>query len=195
MGMFPLNTSLYGNIILGESSKTAIPISEFVKSLGVVLVPVCIGGFIRAKSEKIAKTVEKVGAVTGVLAIITILIGGFTDKKNLQKLRETQLEAYLAAFFLGLFGMVLGYALSRAGKLDSKDARTVSLETGIQNVILTIAIIEFAYGKRECEMNDVLTIPYLYALMISLLSPLSMAAFRWGLPNVEVESSKVGVDR
>jgi hypothetical protein len=52
---------------------------------------------------------------------------------------------------LGVFGIAIGYGFARALRLHPRNARTVALETGIQNGPLAIAIIAFTFAGDEAQ--------------------------------------------
>ena len=101
-----------------------------------------------------------------------ILIGGLSDEKNQQMLASAKADVYYASLLIGFAGMFFGYLVARISTLPPRDARTVSFETGIQNVAMTVSVIAFAYGPLgysedvdkntfdPCKMNDLEGLPH-----------------------------------
>jgi BASS family bile acid:Na+ symporter len=69
--------------------------------------------------------------------------------RNWQFLMTTTPATYFAAIMLGVFGIAIGYGFAARLRLHPRNARTVALETGIQNGPLAIAIIALhLLGRR-----------------------------------------------
>jgi BASS family bile acid:Na+ symporter len=77
---------------------------------------------------------------------------------------------------LGLFGMALGYGLSRLLRQDTQRSRTIALETGIQNGPLAVLIVLLSFKGQD--QQDILLIPVLYSLFIVLVSSAVTVWFR-----------------
>jgi BASS family bile acid:Na+ symporter len=74
-------------------------------------------------------------------------------------------------------GMSVAYYIAKAIKLHPMNARTISLETGIQNGPLAIAVIVSVYADSP-GLDQILLIPALYSLFIVILSTLVTFWFR-----------------
>lgn len=61
-------------------------------------------------------------------------------------------------------------SFARALKLHPRNARTVALETGIQNGPLALAIIIFSFPQEEA--TALTAVPVLYALFIVIIATL-----------------------
>jgi BASS family bile acid:Na+ symporter len=96
--------------------------------------------------------------------------------RNHQLLATTPFTVYFASIGLGLFGMALGYGLSRLLRQDANRSRTIALETGIQNGPLAILIVTLSFAGSM--QQDILLIPVLYSLFIVISSSLVTVVFR-----------------
>jgi BASS family bile acid:Na+ symporter len=67
-----------------------------------------------------------------------------------------------------VFGFLFGYLLSMLLRLHPRNARTIALETGIQNGPLAIAIVALTF--RGVEQQAIMAIPALYSLFIVISS-------------------------
>jgi BASS family bile acid:Na+ symporter len=150
----------------GVTGDFAIPASNVAQVLIVLLVPTILGMILRKTNPNVGATIELIGSLLGVFVIL-FLIGSWVPR-NYQLLLSTPWYVFFAAIGLGLFGMFLGYWLARLLKQDSNRARTVSLETGIQNGPLAVLIVTLTF-KGEMQ-QQVLLIPVLYSLFIVLTS-------------------------
>jgi bile acid transporter len=152
--------------LAGVTGDFAIPASNVAQVLVVLLVPTILGMILRKTNPNVGATIELIGSLLGVFVIL-FLIGSWVPR-NHQLLLSTPWYVFFAAIGLGLFGMLLGYWLARLLKQDSNRARTISLETGIQNGPLAVLIVTLTF-KDEMQ-QQVLLIPVLYSLFIVLTS-------------------------
>jgi len=160
----PLLLSFYG----------VIPAGNVAQVLVVLLVPTVIGMGLRKLNANIGATVELIGSMLGV-AVILFLIGSWVPR-NYQMLLDTGFPVYVATIGIGLTGMLLGYWLARGFGQDSNRARTISLETGIQNGPLAVLIITLTFSGTM--QQEVLFIPILYSLFIVITSSLITIWYR-----------------
>ncbi len=83
-------------------------------------------------------------------------------------LLDTAPNIYAATIGIGLIGMLFGYWVARGLGQDTNRARTISLETGIQNGPLAVLVITLSFTGEQ--QQAVLIIPILYSLFIVLTS-------------------------
>ncbi len=163
--MVPLLLAFYGNL-MAVSSEYVIPAANVAQVLFVLLVPTVIGIALRKFNPNVGAVIELIGALLGVFVIV-FLIGSWVPR-NWSLLMTTPWSVYLAAIGLGVIGMLLGFLLSRGLKQDRRRARTIALETGIQNGPLAVLIVTLTFtGTMQ---QEVLLIPVLYSLFIVLTS-------------------------
>ena len=89
---------------------------------------------------------------------------------------RTHLQVYFGAIGLGVFGFAVGYAFARLVRQDKRRARTIALETGIQNGPLGVLIVTLTF--TGVQQQQVLLIPVLYSLFIMVTSTLATLWFR-----------------
>lgn len=161
--MMPILVGIYMSSLTTEIS---VPLGKIIATIVIVLIPVCLGMLVRSKSEKHAKTLEKVGSAFGIL-IIAFLIISFVAREH-ALLLDTGVSVYLGVALLCFGGFLFGYWVSRFTGLNRKLSRTVSLETGIQNTPLTMAIILSSFPAAV--QPQMMVLPLIYALSIVLYS-------------------------
>ncbi|MEM7732862.1 MAG: bile acid:sodium symporter [Pseudomonadota bacterium] len=167
--LIPLILTLYAAALDIE-----IPREDIVKVLFVLLVPVAIGMGIRRLNANVGATIEFFGSILGVLFIIFIAVTWVPQ--NWQFLLNTTPATYVAAIGLGLVGITIGYFFAKSLRLHPRNARTVALETGIQNGPLAIAIIVFTFPPEE--QQAIMAVPALYSLFIVIVSTCVTFVFR-----------------
>jgi BASS family bile acid:Na+ symporter len=78
---------------------------------------------------------------------------------------------------MGLVGISVAFWIAKALRLHPANVRTISLETGIQNGPLAIAVIVAVYIDSP-GLDQILLVPALYSLFIVLISTAVTLVFR-----------------
>jgi BASS family bile acid:Na+ symporter len=173
VAMVPLLLSFYSGL-KGLPAEFQIPAGDVAGVLVLLVVPTVIGIALRKWNPNVGATIELLGAVLGVVVIVFLIVTWVP--RNHALLATTAGSVYLAAVGLGLFGMLLGYGLSRLLRQDSRRGRTIALETGIQNGPLAVLIVVLTFQGEQ--QQQVLLIPVLYSLFIVLTSTAVTVWFR-----------------
>ena len=172
--MTPLALWFYSNL-LGFDESLAVPASELVTVIVGLIIPVGLGMLIRRLSSNIGAVLELIGGVFGLL-FIPFLIAIWVPR-NWQLLLDTQWPTYVVAIGLGLVGMTAAYYFSKMLRLHLANARTIALETGINNGPMAIAIIVAVYIDNP-GLDQILLVPALYSLFIVILATIVTMIFR-----------------
>ena len=114
------------------------------------------------------------GSMLAVFFILFLIVSWIP--RNWGFLMETTWATYFASIALWFVGITIVYNFARALKLHPRNARTVALETGIQNGPLAIAIIAFTFAGTEAQA--IMAVPVLYSLFIVIVSTLVTFYFR-----------------
>lgn len=173
--MTPLMLVIYGSQVLSGDSELQIPITNIVVTLVIMLIPVVLGMLIRRYSPNVGAVMELMGGLVGVFFIV-FLVATWVPR-NWILLVNTPWQVYAVAIVLGFFGITSGYLIARALRLHPANARTIGLETGIQNGPLAIAILLLSFGGSS-ELGLLLLVPALYSLFIVLISTVVTFWFR-----------------
>lgn len=163
--MVPLLLSFYGGLA-GVGGEYVIPPGNVAQILVVLLVPTVLGMILRKVNPNIGATVELIGSMMGVVVILFLILTWVP--RNYQMLLDTPFFVYFATIGIGLIGMLFGYWVARGLGQDTNRARTISLETGIQNGPLAVLVITLTFAGAM--QQEVLLIPVLYSLFIVLTS-------------------------
>ena len=151
-----------------------IPRENIIITLVLLLVPAATGMGLRKLNANVGAVVEFGGSVLGIVFILFLVVSWIP--RNWGFLMETGSATYAAAIGLGGIGIALGYGLATLLRLHPRNARTIALETGIQNGPLAIAIIAFTWPADEAQA--VMVVPVLYSLFIVIVSTLVTLWFR-----------------
>jgi len=161
-------------LIYASALDLEIPRDNIIATLVILLVPVAIGMILRKISANAGAVTEFFGSVLALFFIAFIALSWVP--RNWQFLLSTEGSTYLAAIMLGVLGILIGYGFAKLLKLHPRNARTVALETGIQNAPLAIAIIVLTFPADE--QQSIIAIGALYSLFIVITSTLFTLAFR-----------------
>lgn len=174
--MTPLSLYIYLGLLLPDGGiAQQIPPRNIIVTLVILLIPVVLGMLIRKYSANIGAVLELFGGLFGVFFILFLL--STWVPRNWGLLSSTPWQTYVVAIGLGLFGIVVAYLLTRAFKMHPMNARTIALETGIQNGPLGIAIVLLNFSG-DPRIGLVLIVPALYSLFIVLISTAVTIWFR-----------------
>ncbi|MCC5905827.1 MAG: bile acid:sodium symporter [Balneolaceae bacterium] len=150
----------------GADAEFVIPTGNIITSLFLVLVPVAMGMFLRAKSRVWAKTAEDTAGFMGIIVIIYLIGTAFARHSGL--MLQTPGSIYIAAICVGLLGFLFGYWMSWLFRLSPIFQRAISLETGIQNGPIAFAIILLSFA--EPVQSQMLWLAILYSTFIVITS-------------------------
>lgn len=173
--MTPLALAIFGNLLFSETSEFQIPITNIVVTLAVLLIPVVLGMLIRRYSANIGAVLELLGGFFGLFFIVFLVLTWVP--RNWALLSSTPWQTYVVAIGLGLFGIAIAYGIAKAIRLHPANARTIALETGIQNGPLAIAIILLTF-QGSPDIGLILIVPALYSLFIVLIATVVTFVFR-----------------
>jgi BASS family bile acid:Na+ symporter len=171
----PLMLALYGSFIFTESADLQIPLVNIVVTLATLLIPVVAGMLVRRFSANIGAVMELLGGFFGLFFIVFLMATWVP--RNWGLLTSTPWQTYLVAIGLGLFGIAIAYGIARAIRLHPMNARTIGLETGIQNGPLAIAIVLLTFSGNP-DIGLILIVPALYSLFIVIVSTFVTLWFR-----------------
>lgn len=162
----PLLLIVYASSFTDAALK--VPYGNITTTLAVMLAPLAIGMFVRARQPKAAAVLEKVGSLAGIGVLGLLIVTGLV--RNGELLAQTTPAMYAAAIGLGVVGFGLGYLLAALMKVDRAGRRAIAFETGIQNSPLALGIILASFPAALHER--MLWLPLLYALFVLLSASL-----------------------
>lgn len=176
VGVFaiPLVLVTYLALLDAAGVHAQVPTQNVVITLFLLLVPVAIGMAIRRWNANVGAAIELFGGVLAVFFILLLLVSWVP--RNWHFLMTTSWATYVGAIGLGVFGFFFGYMLATRLGLHPRNARTIALETGIQNGPLAIAIVAFTFAGAQ--QQAVVAVPALYSLFIVITSTMLTLHFR-----------------
>jgi BASS family bile acid:Na+ symporter len=161
--LVPIWMTLYTQ---GIDDAFRIPPDQIARLLFLLLIPTLLGMWLRRKNANVGAIIELTGGLLGAVVILFLVVTW--APRNWRLLIETSWQVYAAVILLGLVGFLFGYLFSRVMRLSPQKARTVSLETGIQNGPLAALIVIMTFTGETQQL--ILLIPVMYSLFIVLNS-------------------------
>ncbi|MEH6754087.1 MAG: bile acid:sodium symporter family protein [Alphaproteobacteria bacterium] len=127
----------YAQLIGGEAGDVSVA-STAISVFAIVTVPVLIGLAVRRCAEGFAIRLEPIARRISALLFVLVLAGAiFQERANIVAYFA---QAGLITLVLNLVMMVLAYVIARVFASGPKQRVTISLECGLQNGTLAIAV-------------------------------------------------------
>ncbi len=133
----PVVTPALVLLLAGESINVSF-MSMFLSIVEVVLAPIVLGFIINALFEKFAKACSKVLPLVSVIGISLIIMS--VVSANAARLLQTGALVIAVVILHNLLGYALGYGVGRVLGLNRDQMRTLSIEVGMQNSGLAVAL-------------------------------------------------------
>ncbi|KAM8938695.1 sodium/bile acid cotransporter 4 [Pelodytes ibericus] len=159
--LMPLCLWIYSRPWINTPLVELLPLGAVSLTLCSTLLPICLGVFIRYRYNRIADVLLKISlwSLLVTLLILFILTGAMLGPELLATIPPS---VYIVALIMPLIGYGLGYGLATLFGLPPNSRRTVSLETGCQNVQLCTALLKLAFPPHL--IGSMYMFPLLYAL-------------------------------
>ncbi|MBX2863707.1 MAG: bile acid:sodium symporter family protein [Leptolyngbyaceae cyanobacterium MAG.088] len=167
----PLVVNLAMRTFLGAAATLQLPLIETIVQIAVItLIPVSLGMVLHYKTPKLAARVETWVKWLS-LFFLGLIIAGLVVKERANVL-DFFVQVGGITFALMAIAMCLGYAIAILSELDKPSATSITVEVGIQNGTLAIAIA----SAPSFLNNPTMAIPAaIYALLMFVVSGL----FAW----------------
>lgn len=141
--MTPLNLQLWGslyeptNIILKSVSLS--PFELFKLVLLILGIPIILGMIVNHYHHEMAKKINKLLRPFSIFFFILLIVVALYDNADIFK-NYIHLVLFLVIFH-NIYAFAIGYVTAKSFKLNNKDCKTISMETGIQNSGLGLLLI------------------------------------------------------
>ncbi len=158
--------------VLGSETEIQLNVVQTIAQVFViVIIPVSIGMWIRASKEAFAMKMEKPVRIASGIVFVLVLVGVIlSEKENIIPYAQ---QAGLITFTLNILTMGLGMIIATFMKLSPRQAISISIESGIQNGTLAIAIATGLLMNTEYAIA-----PAIYSLIMFLTGALVIF---WGI--------------
>ncbi|XP_061439116.1 sodium/bile acid cotransporter 4 [Rhineura floridana] len=175
LALMPLCLWIYSRAWINTPLVRLLPLGAVTLTLCSTLLPIGIGVFIRYRFTRVADILLKVSlwSLLMTLVILFILTGTMLGPELLATIPAT---VYVVAVLMPLAGYGCGYGIATLFHLPPHCKRTVSLETGCQNVQLCTAILKLTFPPEL--IGSMYMFPLLYALFQAAEAGLFVLAYK-----------------
>ncbi|MDL5045107.1 bile acid:sodium symporter family protein [Oscillatoria amoena NRMC-F 0135] len=147
----PVFINLAMEHFMGEGKFVELPVLKtMLQILVITIIPVSIGMFIRWKLPGTAKRFEKPVKIASALFITLIILGAIIKEKD--NLAGFFVQVGIIMFLINGVILVMAYFFARMLKLSHPQCSAVSIEAGIQNGTLAIAIATSSFLLNNSQM-------------------------------------------
>ena len=155
-------------------------IQTMLQILVITIIPVSLGMFLNKKFPATAIRFQRPVKIASAVFITIIILGAvLNDRENLV---PYMMETGAPALVLNVLTMLMGFGFAKLLGLNFKQASTISMETGIQNGTLAIAI---ATSATLLNNPTIAVVPALYSLIMFATG--GLAAYIFAKVNSKME--------
>ncbi|XP_043827666.1 solute carrier family 10 member 6 isoform X2 [Dromiciops gliroides] len=145
VGMMPLCLYLYTRPWDLEQNIT-VPYQTIGISLLCLIVPVAIGVFVNFKWPAHSKIILRVGSTVGAILLLMVTVGAIIFLKDSW---NSDTPLLIIALVFPLIGYIFGFLLSLLTCQPWERCRTISLETGAQNVQMCVTMLQLSFSPEQ----------------------------------------------
>ncbi|XP_068595709.1 P3 protein [Brachionichthys hirsutus] len=155
----PLSSALYGRL-LGVHAALHVP---FVKILGTLLfiaIPISLGMAVKLRLPALTQVLL---ALIRPFSLVLIVGGIFMAyQMGAAILAGVQPQIVAVGVTVPLLGLVVGVVLAKMAGLTLPQKKTVSIEVGVQNSLLALAVMQLSFRRAEADFAS--QAPFIVAL-------------------------------
>lgn len=158
-GFLPLSSAIY-SYLLSIHETLHVPISKILGTLLFIAIPIAAGVVIKSKLPKFSELLLQVIKPFSFI----LLLGGLFLAYHMGVfiLVGVRLPIVLVGFTVPLVGLLVGYSLAICLKLPVAQRRTVSIEVGVQNSLLALAMLQLSLRRLQADYAS--QAPFIVAL-------------------------------
>lgn len=159
----PLSSALYGRI-LGVHAALHVP---FVKILGTLLfiaIPISLGMLVKLRFPALTRVL--LGLIRPFSFVL--IVGGIfmAYQMGASILANVKPQIVVVGVTVPLLGLVVGTILAKLAGLTPPQRKTVSIEVGVQNSLLALAVMQLSFRREEADFAS--QAPFIVALSSTL---------------------------
>ncbi|XP_034031552.1 P3 protein [Thalassophryne amazonica] len=155
----PLSSALYGRL-LGVHAALHVP---FVKILGTLLfiaIPISLGMLVKLRLPGLTRVLL---ALIRPISLVLIVGGVFMAyQMGASILADVRPPIVAVGVSVPALGLMVGGALARLTGLAAPQRKTVSIEVGVQNSLLALAVMQLSFQRAEADFAS--QAPFIVAL-------------------------------
>ncbi|XP_065338215.1 hepatic sodium/bile acid cotransporter-like isoform X2 [Cloeon dipterum] len=153
-----------GHVIFAEA-EIGVPYKRMAFTTTYLFAPLLIGIFIQCKFPKVAKILAKtLKPLAGFLLVYAII----ASYPKLYLLKFVNLRLLVACISNPLLGFIFGALVSTLFKQTEKDIIAISIETGIQNMPISVLLLKTVFERPESDISEVVPLSIFVATQVPL---------------------------
>ncbi|PNI41456.1 SLC10A6 isoform 1 [Pan troglodytes] len=172
LGMMPLCIYLYTWSWSLQQNLT-IPYQNIGITLVCLTIPVAFGVCVNYRWPKQSKIILKIGAIVGGVLLLVVAVAGVVLAKGSW---NSDITLLTISFIFPLIGHVTGFLLALFTHQSWQRCRTISLETGAQNIQMCITMLQLSFTAEH--LVQMLSFPLAYGLFQLIDGFLIVAAYQ-----------------
>ncbi|XP_036886494.1 solute carrier family 10 member 6 [Sturnira hondurensis] len=172
LGMMPLCLYLY-TLSWNLEQNFTIPYQSIGISLLCLTVPVAFGVYVNYRWTKQSKLILKIGTIVGGVLLLAVIVAGLVLAKEHWN-PDTSLLTI--SFIFPSIGYVAGFLLALLTHHSWPRCRTISLETGAQNIQMCVTMLQLSFTSEQ--MVQMISFPLAYGLFQMVDGILIVAAYK-----------------
>ncbi|XP_035952655.1 sodium-dependent organic anion transporter [Halichoerus grypus] len=188
LGMMPLCLYLYTSSWNLEQNLT-IPYQNIGITLVCLTIPVAFGIYVNYRWPKQSKIILKIGAIVGGVLLLVVAVAGVVLAKGSW---NSDITLLTISFIFPLIGHVTGFLLALLTHQSWQRCRTISLETGAQNIQMCVTMLQLSFTAKQ--LVQMLSFPLAYGLFQLLDGFLIVAAYKMYKRRLKNEHRKKDTD-
>ncbi len=161
----PIVINLSLEYFYGAGQYVPPPHRKIVEVAAIILIPVLIGMFVRARSEAFAKRMEKPIKLFSIIVLAILILAAIYIERG--KLLDSIVAVGLACLLFNVISMLTGYLAPLALKLPERQAIAITMEIGIHNTALAIYVALNVLNNPAASL-----VPGIYTLAMYLTATL-----------------------
>ncbi|XP_070836004.1 hepatic sodium/bile acid cotransporter-like [Chaetodon trifascialis] len=173
LGLMPLLLYIFCQGFTGLEN--AVPYVSIITALVLTLAPCAIGIAINHYWPNYSPVVKKAGLSILIISSIIVFILSVTAVKDVLWMILTP-DVLSVAALMPLIGFTLGYVMSVICRLSPQCSRTISMETGCQNIQLCVVILKVAFPPQV--IGPLFLFPLIYMTLQCTEALLLVLCFR-----------------
>ncbi|KAK1163474.1 P3 protein-like [Acipenser oxyrinchus oxyrinchus] len=158
-GMMPLTSTIYGRL-LDVHETLHVPFVKILVTLLFIAVPISTGMFIKYKFPSVSRVLLTLIRPFSFILIIGGIFMAYQMGASI--LANVKPQIIVVGVTVPLFGLFLGYLMAAALRLTMPHRKTVSIEIGVQNSLLALAVMQLSFSRVEADFAS--QAPFIVAL-------------------------------
>ncbi|XP_032717960.1 solute carrier family 10 member 6 isoform X1 [Lontra canadensis] len=172
LGMMPLCLYVY-TLSWNLEQNLTIPYQNIGITLVCLTIPVAFGIYVNYRWPKQSKIILKIGAIVGGVLLLVVAVAGVVLAKGSW---NSDITLLTISFIFPLIGHVTGFLLALLTHQSWQRCRTISLETGAQNIQMCVTMLQLSFATKQ--LVQMLSFPLAYGLFQLLHGFLIVAAYK-----------------